>query len=68
MSNIIKFPTPKGKQVLPAFGPDAEKIRKAMPKASTVKGVFAGLFLLVRRMFFTEIPCPDGKGRLVFFN
>ncbi|CAM5533469.1 hypothetical protein ACFQ4M_19710 [Thauera mechernichensis] len=23
---------------------------------------------LARRMFFTEVPCPDGKGRLVLFN
>ncbi|CAM5533550.1 hypothetical protein ACFQ4M_19720 [Thauera mechernichensis] len=52
MSNIIKFPKPKGKQALPAFELDAEKIKKAMPKASTVKGVFAWLFLLVRLPLF----------------
>lgn len=23
---------------------------------------------LARRMFFTEVPCPDGKGELVVFN
>ncbi len=24
--------------------------------------------LRTRRMFFTEVPCPDGKGQLVVFN
>ncbi|SMB33143.1 membrane protein of unknown function (plasmid) [Sterolibacterium denitrificans] len=52
MSNIIKFPKPKGQRALPALELDAEKIKKAMPKASTVKGVFAWLFLLVRLPLF----------------
>lgn len=53
MSNVIKF-KPKGQRALPApaFEIDAEKIKKAMPKASTVKGVLAWLFLLVRLPLF----------------
>jgi len=52
MSNIIKFPTPKGKQALPTFDIEVEKIKKAMPRASAVKSVFAWLFLLVRLPLF----------------
>lgn len=52
MSNIIKFPKPKGQRALSALELDAEKIKKSMPKASTVKGVFAWLFLLVRLPLF----------------
>jgi prepilin signal peptidase PulO-like enzyme (type II secretory pathway) len=52
MSNIIKFPRPKGKQDLHVFELNVEKIKKLMPKASTVKDVFAWLFLLVRLPLF----------------
>ena len=52
MSNIIKFPKPKGWRTLPALGLDAGKIQKPMPKASTVKGIFTWLFLLVRLLLF----------------
>jgi hypothetical protein len=50
MSNVLKFP--KGKRALPALDLHADKIKKAMPKAATVKGVFAWLFMLVRLPVF----------------
>ena len=52
MSNVVKFP--KGKRALPALDLDldATKIKAAMPKAATVKGVFAWLFLMVRLPLF----------------
>lgn len=50
MSNVVRFP--KGKRALPALDLDATKIKAAMPKAATVKGVFAWLFLMVRLPLF----------------
>lgn len=50
MSNVVKFP--KGKRALPALDLDATKIKAAMPKAATVKGVLAWLFLMVRLPLF----------------
>lgn len=50
MSNVVKFP--KGKRALPALDLDATKLKAAMPKAATIKGVFAWLFLLVRLPLF----------------
>ena len=46
MNNVVKFP--KRKRALPPLDLDAQKIKKAMPRASTVKGIFAVLFLLIR--------------------
>jgi hypothetical protein len=50
MGNVVKFP--KGKRALPPLDLDATKIKEAMPKAATVKGVLAWLFLMVRLPLF----------------
>lgn len=50
MSNVVKFP--KASRALPALDLDTAKLKAAMPKAATVKGVFAWLFLLVRVPLF----------------
>ncbi len=52
MSNVVRFP--KGKRALPdlELDLDATKIKAVMPKAATVKGVIAWLFLLVRLPLF----------------
>lgn len=49
-NNVVKFP--KTKQSLPAFDLTTDKIKAAMPKPSTIKGVFAWLWLAVRLPVF----------------
>lgn len=49
-ANIVKFPKPK--RPLPALDLDTSKLKKAMPKASTVKGVLAWVWLVVRLPIF----------------
>jgi hypothetical protein len=46
MTNVVRFP--KGKRALPDLDIDARKLKAAMPRVATVKGLFAGLFLLLR--------------------
>lgn len=47
---VINFPKPK--RPLPGLRLNAGKIKAAMPKASTVKGIFAWLWLAVRFPLF----------------
>lgn len=46
MNNVIKFP--RLKKTLPNIAFDSEKIKAAMPSASTVNGVIAWLWFAVR--------------------
>lgn len=48
--NLIKFPRPK--KSLPIVDLDINKIKESMPKASTIKGVGAWLWMVVRLPLF----------------
>lgn len=50
MSNIMQFPN--GKRPLPALDLNAEKIKAAMPMASTVKGILHWIWFLLRLPVF----------------
>jgi len=50
MTNVVKFP--KGKGSAPEFNLDAEKIKSAMPKVSTIKGVLFWVWFAVRLPVF----------------
>lgn len=50
MDNVVKFP--KAKRALPAIDLSADRIKAAMPKASSVKSVLAWLWLIVRLPVF----------------
>jgi uncharacterized MAPEG superfamily protein len=51
-NNVVKGNFPKSRRSLPGLHLSAGKIKAAMPKASTVKGIFAWLWLAVRLPLF----------------
>lgn len=52
MTNVVSFPKPKAKRAPMAFSLDAGKLKAVMPKASTVRGFLAWVWLAVRLPLF----------------
>lgn len=52
MSNIVKFPKDNGQEEKYSPAINMDKIKSAMPKASTVKGVLSWVWLIIRLPLF----------------
>ncbi len=52
MNNIVKFPKPARPSPAPGASLNMEKVKAAMPKASTIKGILSWVWLIVRLPVF----------------